>query len=314
MVNDYYQQLGVSRKASSDEVKKAYRKLAKQFHPDHNPNDKAAEEKFKVVNEAFEVLSDDKKRRLYDEFGADAAKFGWDEKKAEQLRAYRNGAYTSSGSQGFGGMPFDFGGGGNVDFESILGEMFGGGARRGRRSGARAGADLETSLEIPLRESVLGVEKALQVNGHRITVSIPAGVETGSRVRLLGQGAPGERGGAPGDLYVSIVVLDHPIVRRQGQDLFVDLPVTVEEAAFGGEIPVPTFSGPGTIALRPGTQSGTKLRLRGKGVPALKGGPTGDLYLVVHIKLPPVQDEKLKKAIQALASGYEQNVRADLKL
>ncbi len=312
-MSDFYQRLGVARGATADEIKKAYRKLARQYHPDHNPGDKSAEEKFKQLNEAFEVLSDPPKRRLYDEFGADAAKLNWDEKKAEQFRAYRSG-----GRPGGQGMPFDFNFSGDpaaagVDFESILHEMFGGGGR-GRKRGPRAGGDLATELTVTLAEAVLGGERALSLHGRRLSVKIPPGVDTGSRIRLGGQGEPGERGGPPGDLFIDVTLAPHPLVRREGQDLFLDLPVTVKEAALGAELRVPVFGGSGTVTLRPGTQSGTKLRLKGKGVPALRGGPAGDLYLVVMVKLPEHLDEPARKALEALEQSYAGDVRAGLSL
>jgi DnaJ-class molecular chaperone len=321
MVQDYYQRLGVARTATADEVKRAYRTLARKYHPDHNPGDKRAEDNFKALNEAFEVLGDVKKRKLYDEFGDDAAKLGWDEKKAEQFRAYRGGGQRSGGGGGFGGMPFDFnfnvggaGAEGGVDFESILGEMFGNRGGKGRRAGPRAGGDLETSLEVSLGDAVLGGERPLVVNGRRLSVKIPAGIETGSRVRLAGQGEPGERGGPAGDLFINLVVTEHPTVRREGQDLYADLPVTLKEASFGAEVRVPIFGGSGVVTLKPGTQSGTKLRLRGKGVPGLKGAAPGDLYFVVQVKLPPMADEQQKKAVETIERAYVGDVRADLKL
>lgn len=321
MVQDYYQRLGVSRSANADEIKKAYRKLAKQYHPDHNQGSKSAEDNFKQVNEAFEILSDPKKRKLYDEFGDDAAKLGWDEKKAENFRAYRNGA-AGFGGGGSGGMPFDFSvngepGGAGFDFESILGEMFGarGGGGGRRRRGPAAGGDLSTTMEVSLSEAVLGGERTIMVGPKRLSVKIPAGVETGSRIRLAGQGEPGERGGPPGDLYVDLVVSEHSNVRRDGNDLYVDLPVTLSEAISGAEVKVPIFGGSGVVTVRPGTQSGTKLRLRGKGVPQLKStGPAGDLYFVVQVKVPVASDEAAKKAVEVLERGYLGDVRADLKL
>jgi DnaJ-class molecular chaperone len=318
MVQDYYQRLGVSKAATADEIKKAYRKLARQHHPDHNPGSKTAEERFKQVTEAFEVLSDPKKRKLYDEFGDDAAKLGWDESKAQAFRAYRSGGTSGGGARGGGGgAPFDINfntEGAGIDFESILGEMFGMKGARGRRAAPRAGGDLEAALEVNLGEAVLGAERTLHVGGRRLSVKIPAGVETGSRIRLAGQGEPGERGGPPGDLFVDLTVAPHGSVRREGQDLFLDLPVTLKEAALGADIEVPVFGGSGTVSVRPGTQSGTKLRLRGKGVPSLKGGAPGDLYLVVLVKLPPSLDEAGKKAIEQLERAYPRGVRADLKL
>lgn len=309
MVQDYYQRLNVSRGASADEVKKAYRKLAKQFHPDHNPGDKVAEEKFKQLNEAFEVLSDPKKRKMYDEFGDDAAKLGWDEAKADQFRAYRSG--------GFSGGGFDGGGGGSsqFDFESILSEMFGAQQRRGRRPGGpRAGGDVQASMDVSLADAVLGAEKHITLQGRKLTVKVPVGVESGSRIRLGGQGEPGERGGPPGDLFLDINVAEHPLVRREGADLYLDLPVTVGEAALGAELRVPVFGGSVTVTLRPGTQSGTKLRLRGKGVPALRGGTTGDMYLVVMIKLPEALDDATRKAVSTFEKHYKGDVRAKLAL
>lgn len=317
MVQDFYQRLNVPRGASADEIKKAYRKLARQYHPDHNAGDKGAEEKFKALNEAFEVLSDPKKRSMYDEFGEDAAKLGWDENKAAQFRAYRSGGQTHGGGSS-GGFPGGFNTEG-VDFESILNEMFGGGAqaRRGgarRAAGPRAGGDVQASLEVTLADAVLGGEKQFSLNGKRLSVKVPAGVEGGSRIRLTGQGEPGERGGPPGDLFLDITVAEHPIVRREGADLYMDLPVTVGEAALGAEILVPVFGGSGTVTLKPGTQSGTKLRLRGKGVPGLRGNPPGDLFLVVMVKLPEHIDETARKAIHTLEKHYHGDVRAKLTL
>lgn len=317
-MTDYYQRLGVSRQASADEIKKAYRKLAKQHHPDVNPGNKSAEEKFKQATEAFEILSDESKKKLYDEFGDDAAKMGWDEKKAAQYRAYRNGSFNGGSTGGGpGGVHFDFNqGGGPVDFESIFGEMFGAqqAGRRGRRAGPRAGGDLVASMQISLEDAVLGTTKNITINHKRLEVRIPAGVETGSRVRLGGQGEPGERGGPPGDLFVDLEVLEHPLVRREGQDLYLDLPVTLKEALYGAEIKVPVFGGSGTVTLKPSTQSGAKLRLRGKGVPGLRGEPAGDLYLVVQVKLPEGEGPGLKHAVDAIESHYVGPVRANLKL
>ncbi len=302
----------MTRGASADEIKKAYRKLAKQYHPDHNPGDKGAEDKFKQLNEAFEVLSEPKKRRMYDEFGDDAAKLGWDEKKAEQFRSYRSGG-TTGRTPGDSGFP---GGGGSstaFDFEEILSQMFGA-QQRGRRGGPRAGGDMNAELEVSLADAVLGGEKTVSIHGKRLSVKIPAGVETGSRIRLAGQGEPGDRGGPSGDLFIDVNVAEHPLVRREEQDLYLEVPVTIGEAALGAEVRVPVFGGSVTVTLKPGTQSGTKLRLRGKGVPALRGGAPGDLYLVVMVKLPEALDEAAKKAVHVLEKHYEGDVRAKLTL
>ncbi len=310
MVADYYQTLEVSRNASADEIKSAYRKLARKHHPDLNPGNKKAEEEFKRVTEAFDVLSDPKKRRLYDEFGNDAAKMGFDEQRAEAYRQAKQG------------RPFDFSSGaqgmGDFDLESIFGEMFGqqvAGARGRGRTASRPGGDLSFTLNISLREAVLGAERAVNVNRKSLTVLIPAGVDTGSKVRVAGQGEPGEYGGPPGDLFVVIAVEPHPLIHREGSDLFYDLPVTIPEAAFGASLNVPTFQGSGTVKLKPGTQSGTKLRLKGLGVPALKGKHKGDLYLRIQIRLPEgLQDGDTVNALKQLETKYPPDVRASLTL
>lgn len=304
----------MARTASDEEIKKAYRRLARKYHPDMNPGNKGAEENFKLVGAAFEVLSDAKKRRLYDEFGDDAAKIGWDEQKAATLRAYKR----AGSAGGFTGMPqgFDFEDMDAGGFQSILEQLFGQvGGMGGRRAGrAAAGQDVEAKVQVTLAEAVRGCEKRLQVNGRTLTVRIPPGVDAGSRIRLAGQGLAGHRGGPAGDLYLETELLPHPLVRREGQDLYLDLPVTVREALLGGDVKVPTFDGGGTVSLKPGTQSGLKLRLRGKGVPSLQGGPAGDLYLVVQVRVPEGHDAEVKRAAERLEQAYRRDVRADLRL
>jgi molecular chaperone DnaJ len=392
MADDYYQILGVSRTASADEIKKAFRKLARQYHPDVNPGSKAAEEKFKQLNAAFEVLSDERKRKLYDEFGEDAARFGFDEKKATQYRAYK--AAQAAG----GGMPFG-GGGGGVDFDlgDILGDIFnrsrggGGGVDFGELFGRAAGGrgnggptpgeDITASLTLSLSEALTGIERSIslqrpgrcqrchgsgqvgtpttcatcggsgrtrrsagvlgmaggmcptchgsgraappcpscQATGvvdetARLTVKIPAGVQTGSKVRLSGQGAAGMHGGPRGDLYIETQVAEHPLVRREGDDLYLDLPVTVTEAMLGAEVRVPTFQGEVTVKVPPGSQSGRRMRLRGRGAPSLKGGPSGDLYLTLQVKVPEHPSSEARQAAEALARAYQTDVRGALQL
>lgn len=377
---DLYQVLGVSKGASADELKKAYRRLAKKYHPDVNPGDKAAEEKFKEVSAAFEVLGDEKKRALYDEFGPDAAKLGFDPEKAKQYRAYRQQA-----AGGPGGMNFDFGeaGEGGFDFGDIFSEIFNrsAGGRARRPSVPEEGEDIEGTVEIDLREAVLGATRTVTVQrpspcevckgtgargGKRATcptchgsgkarvsrgpmsfnstcptcggsgevgdacrscggsgvvqtranleVKIPAGVETGSRVRLAGQGAAGRRGGAAGDLFIVVHVRPHPLVTRDGDDLELRLPVTVPEAMLGGEVALPTFDGHVQLKIPPGSQSGKKLRLRGKGVPHLKGGGRGDLYVTLQVMLPDDASPEARKAAETLARHYKGSVRAELRL
>jgi curved DNA-binding protein len=317
---DLYEILGVPRTATPDEIKKAYRRLAKQHHPDVNPGNKAAEERFKEVTAAFEVLSDDKRRKLYDEFGADALRTGFDEKRAEEVRRWkRQGAPP-------GGMPFDFGDFSTVDvgqygafdFGSIFGDLFRGG-RGGRGARVRrgpvptAGADAQAELEITLRDAVLGAERDVRVDGKTLRVRIPAGVDDGAQIRLAGQGGPGTRGGPAGDLFLSVRLREHPHVRREGKDLVVDLPVTVPEAVEGAEVRLPTFEGPVALRVPKGASSGMRLRLRGKGLPDLHGGPRGDLYAVVQLVLPR-ESEALRKAARALDPLYEGDPRAGISL
>ncbi len=304
MAEDFYQRLGVSKEASAAEIKKAYRQKARQTHPDFNPGDKKAEERFKKLTAAFEVLSDPKKRKMYDEFGDDAEKLGYDESKANAFRAYR------AGGGGRRGVPFGMPTGeAGFDFESIFSEMFG-----GARNGARPGADREATLTIGLRDAVLGAKKHIQLDGKDLTVSIPPGVSHGSRVRLAGQGAAGSRGGRPGDLYLTIALEPHRFARVEGRDLVVELPVTVREAALGGPVRVPTFNGGGTVTLQPGAQSGLRLRLRGKGLPQLGDEPAGDLYFVVQVQVPIATTPTVKAALDALEAAYATDVRKGFEL
>lgn len=315
--HDLYEILGVPRSASADELKKAYRRLAKRYHPDVNPGNKAAEEKFKEVTAAFEVLSDPKKRKLYDEFGPDALRTGFDEKRADEYRRWRSQGAPS------GGMPFDFGDYahvdvgdyGSFDFSSIFGDLFGGAARGRARRGAVAaqGANAEAELPVTLREAVLGAERDVRVEGRTLRVKIPPGVVDGSQIRLAGQGGAGRGGGPAGDLYLRVRLEEHPFVRREGRDLSLDLPVTVPEAARGAEVTLPTFEGAVRLRVPEGAQSGTKLRLRGKGLPDLRGGPRGDLYAVVKLVLP-APGERLRRAVAALDDLYEGDPRAGISL
>lgn len=395
MAEDYYQQIGVSRSATADEIKTAYRKLARKHHPDMNPGNKQAEEKFKQISGAFDVLSDPKKRKLYDEFGDDAAKMGFDEEKAANFRAYRS---APPGRGGARGSPFGVPGQGfgqDVDLGEIFGDLFGragrGGAGpgvdfegmggAGRRAEPSRGEDLSTRVQVTLNEAVSGTERslavsrpgrcktcsgsgrvgkpvkcktcggtgrarrgmgALQMSGacptcsgtgtsaepcsacggdglvdetQRLTVKIPVGVQTGSQVRLAGQGAAGVLGGPSGNLLIEIEVLPHPLVRREGDDLTLDLPITVPEAMLGAEIEVPTFSGSVTVKVPPGSQSGRKMRLKGRGVPSLKGeGKQGDLYLVLKVMVPEEMSPEVQAAAETLRRAYRGDVRSEVRL
>jgi curved DNA-binding protein len=312
---DLYDVLGVARTASTDDIKKAYRRLAKKYHPDVNPGNKQAEEKFKEVTAASEVLSDPKRRALYDEFGPDSLRTGFDEKKAEAYRQWRR-----QGTGRASGIPFDLGDFeqvevgdlGAFDFGSIFGDLFG--RARGQRPGpAAGGADASAEIEVGLREAVLGAERDLRVDGRTLRVKIPPGVSEGSQIRLAGQGGAGAFGAPPGDLYLTVRLREHPLVRREGKDLFLDLPVTVPEAVLGAEVTLPTFEGPVRLRVPGGTQAGTRLRLRGKGLPDLRGGPRGDLYAVVKIVLPEA-GEPLRRAAKSLEELYKGDPRGGLSL
>ncbi|MGC3998773.1 MAG: DnaJ C-terminal domain-containing protein [Anaeromyxobacter sp.] len=320
--HDLYDILGVSRTATPDEVKRAYRKLARKYHPDVNPGNKAAEEKFKEVTAAFEVLSDEKRRKLYDEFGPDALRSGFDEKRAEEYRRWKRRPGGAGGE-----VPFDLGGFstvdvgqyGSFDFGSIFDSLFGGGAARGARHGrahgpaAAQGAHAEAEVSIDLKDAVLGAERDLRYDGRTLRVKIPAGVTDGAQIRLAGQGAPGGHGGRAGDLYLTVKLREHPQVRREGRDLYLDLPLTVPEAVAGAEVQLPTFEGPVRLRVPAGARSGTRLRLRGKGMPDLKGGSRGDLYAVVQLVLPESSDA-LKDAVKALEGLYKGDPRASISL
>jgi curved DNA-binding protein len=302
---DLYDVLGVPRTASPEEIKKAFRRLARKHHPDVNPGDKKAEERFKEVSAAAEVLTDPKRRTLYDEFGPDSLRSGFDPARAEQYRQWRRQ-----------GTPFDFGGfaghdEGGGDFQTIFEHIFGGGAAR--RGAARGGEDVEAAVEVELRDAALGAEREVRLQGKALRVKIPAGVGDGSRIRLAGQGGPGAFGGPAGDLYLVVKLREHPLLRREGRDLTIDLPVTVPEVVNGAEVTLPTFEGPVRLRVPPGSQSGTRLRLRGRGLPDLRGQGRGDLYAVLRVVLPE-NGEPLRKAAKALEGLYRGDPRAGISL
>jgi curved DNA-binding protein len=316
--HDLYEILGVPRSATGEEIKRAYRKLARKYHPDVNPGNKGAEEKFKETTAAFEVLSDEKRRKLYDEFGPDSLRSGFNEKRAQEYRRWRKQGAPP------GGMPFDFGNFSTVDvgdygafdFGSIFGDLFGGAGRGRSRRGSpipASGLHVEAEITIDLRDAVLGAERDVRLDGRTLRVKVPAGVSDGAQIRLAGQGASGAHGGPAGDLFLTVRLREHPHVRRDGKDLYLDLPVTVPEAALGAEVQLPTFEGPVRLRVPAGAQSGMQLRLRGKGMPDLKGGARGDLYVVVQVVLP-AESEALRKAVKPLEALYKGDPRAGISL
>ncbi len=306
--NDYYKTLGVAREAPPEEIRKAYKKLAKKYHPDARPDDKEAVEMFKRVQEAFDVLGDPEKRKHYDEFGT-RVPFG----AGPQAR----GQATRGGPIDLSDL-FSFDTGGSVD----LGDLFGAGFPQGGRSTraprrARRGGDLQTAAEIPFATAIQGGEHELQLEHQgrreRISVKIPAGVETGSVIRLTGQGEPAPKGGEPGDLLITIRVAAHPWFRREGNNLLIDLPITVSEAALGAKIDVPTLSeGLVTLTIPPGTSSGARLRLRGKGAPDRVLKQRGDQLVVVKIVVPQKLDARARTLFEELARAAPVSPRAGL--
>ncbi len=360
MAEDYYQLLGVSKGASADEIKKAYRKLAVKYHPDKNPGDKAAEDKFKEISQAYEVLSDTQKRSQYDQFGHEA--------------------YTSHGGAtgGGGGDPFDifsqvFGGARGGGGGSIFEEFFGGGARH-NPNGPIPGDDLRYDLEIDFSDAIFGTDQTVEYtcsascdsckgsgcepgtsktkcvrcggsgqvsagNGFfrfqqpcgachgtgevinspckkchgageiqkpkSIQVHIPPGVDTGSRLRVAGEGGAGKRGGSPGHLYVYIHVRPSAVFAREGTDLLCEMPVEATLAALGGVVAVPTVTGAVKMKIPAGTQSGTVLRLKGKGVPALRGGGRGDLHIRIKVEIPTGLSSEQKRLWEELQKSLD---------
>lgn len=367
---DFYATLGVERTASADEIKKAYRKLAVQYHPDKNPGNKEAEEKFKVITEAYEVLSDPDKRQRYDQYGSAAFGPG-------------GGGFGGGGFGGGGGIDLEealrtfmgamggSGGGGSI-FEDFFGGGGGGGGRRGSRDTAMRGSDMRYDLEIEFEEAVFGSQHEMVLSlldecsacrgsgladGSKrescsrcrgagtvvtasgffqvrqtcpscggsgeiisnpcrecrgegrvktrktITLKIPPGVETGSRLRLAGKGEGGTRGGPPGDLYVVVHVKTHPFFQRHGDDILVEMPVPFDVATLGGTIEVPTVQGYASLKIPSGTASGTVLRLRGKGIAAVGGGRIGDQHVRVVVEVPDRLDRSQRKALETFSAA-----------
>ena len=353
---DLYAVLGVSRDASTDDIKKAYRKLARKFHPDLNPNNKQAEDRFKEISVAQDVLVDTAKRKLYDEFGADSLQSGVNPDRAREYKRWADsgGGFSFRGGEAGGDSGFEnfeFGGGtgrrrrGQTSddargFADILNEMFGGGASAA--APPEGGNDIEATVEVDFLDALRGTQTQVSVrrpvacpecNGtgrkgrractncggtgaveqrERLTVKIPAGVGDGARVRVRGKGGVG-RGGQPGDLYFIVKVRPHPLIQRDGQDLTIEVPITVGEAIQGGTISVPTPDGRVQLKVPKGSQSGQRLRLSGRGVRDPKGGERGDLYVRLMVQVPKNgSSERLKDAVAALESAYGEDPRAHL--
>ncbi len=374
---DYYSILGVKKDASEADIKKAYRKLARKYHPDVNPGNKEAEEKFKAISQAYDALSDKEKRKIYDEFGEEGLKAGFDPEQARQYRQWQKGGFGRQGQSFY----TDFGQFKYSGFEDVFGDLFGqAGYGTGKTTGPARGRDIESSLEIDFLTSIRGgatrvtlqkeemcavcggtgrisrsgdsVCKTCKGTGQTkvaqgpfnfnqpcpdcggtgragapctrcngagtvlatetIEVNIPAGVNDGSRIRLAGKGGPGRNGGPPGDLYIITKVRPHPIFKREGDSLRVDIPVTIGEAMNGAEITVPTPDGPVQLRVPKGTRSGQRLRLKGKGVPNLKTKVPGDLYVTVKVQIPATDDQEALELARKLDRFYRGDIRRDI--
>ena len=287
MADDPYTLLGIPRTASEQQIRSAFLKLAKTSHPDVNPGDKKAEERFKAISGAHDLLSDPVKRARFDRGEVDAA--GQD----VPPRGYRPG-----------GAPFA-----NGDMDDILAGMFGQ-ARGAAR--ARRGSDQRYTLNVSFLDAARGAVQRLALpGGGDLDVQIPPGTETGQTLRLRGKGQPGGAGGPAGDALIEITVAAHPLFRREGRDIHLDLPITLSEAVLGGRVPVPTVAGAVTMAVPPGSDSGTKLRLRGKGVPEHGGQPAGDAYATLRVVIGPA-DEALRDFLREWAPDQAFDPRSGL--
>jgi DnaJ-class molecular chaperone len=291
---DYYKTLGVDKNASPEEIKKAFRKLAVKYHPDRNPNDKTAEDRFKEINEAYAVLSDPKKKEEYDTFGSSGF-----HKQYSQEDIFRGFDFSN--------VYKDMGAGGGEDiFSRLFGGGFGrGGGRGGFRSGPQRGGDLEMEIEIGFRDAAQGAEKqiAFRRSGQReeLKIKIPAGVDNGSKIRIAGKGGQGEGGGLDGDLFLILRVLPDQIFTREGGDLFVDRTIPFSAACLGTSLDVPTLEGDKRIKVPAGMQPGTKIRLKGCGIKPLGSNAKGDLYVKISVHVPESLNSEQKKLVEGLA-------------
>ncbi|MFT5685876.1 MAG: molecular chaperone DnaJ [Myxococcota bacterium] len=312
-MRDLYSVLGVQRGADQETVRKAYKKLARKYHPDLNKA-AAAGDKFKEINAAYDVIGDEGKRKLYDQFGDAATRPGFD---AEQARRWQQAGGGMGGMGGFGRRTrspsdFGFGGGGaqpgGVKMEDLLGSMFG-----GRQRAPRRGADIEETVRLTLPEALAGSSLSIHAPSHGVLkVRIPSGIHDGGTVRLRGKGRPSPLGGRAGDLLLKIEIEPHAVLKREGDNLVMDVPLTVHEALVGGPVEVPTLDGNVRVKVPAGVKGGERLRLRGRGMP-LKDDARGDLYLVLRPTVPKTDDPEAIKLAEQLAAFHETDVRHGLK-
>jgi curved DNA-binding protein len=324
---DYYDILGVARDATPEAIKKAYRGLARKYHPDVNPGDKSAEAKFKEVQQANDLLTEPEKRAQYDRFGTAAFEgmaaagprtgasnftFRFGEPGYENIDFSQFFGNMGAGAGAGAGAAVDEEEGSGGLFDDLLGRM-----RTGRSGRPRAGRGMEAHLTIPFLTAVRGGETTIEVQREEgrteaLVVKIPPGVETGSKLRLKGRGEPGPKGAPAGDLTIRITVQGHPYFRREGRDLLVDVPITVGEAVLGAKVDVPSPDGQKSLTIPAGSSSGQKLRLRGQGVPTSGGRPAGDLFVVLKVIVPKGIDEESRRLIEEFSRHNPYNPRAGL--
>jgi DnaJ-class molecular chaperone len=291
-MRDPYDVLGVGKTATAGEIKKAYRQLAKKYHPDHNKTDPKAKERFAEINSAYEIVGEDEKKAKFDrgEIGADG------KPRAHGFEGFGAGpGGFTRGAGGPGGAHFEFntgGAGGHAGFDpsEIFADLFGAGAKRARPA-PRRGADVVATATVPLETAALGGATRVALPGGRmVDVKVPAGMDDGQQIRLRGQGHPGPVGGEAGDALITVKILPHPHFRVEGRDLRLDLPVTLYEATLGAKVATPTLAGKVELSVPPGSNGGRILRLRGKGLPAVDGKPAGDLYVSLKLMAPDAPD------------------------
>lgn len=288
---DYYKILGLEKSASPKDIKNAYRKLARKFHPDLNPNNQDAKTNFQQVNEANKVLSDPAKRKKYDQYGKD-----W-EHAGESAHQSQNYSQTS-GSRGRTASSSQFGGG---DFSDFFESMFGGTGARNSRTASHKGQDFTTELHLELQDAYKMHKQTLDINGHKIRITIPAGIENNQTIKISGHGAAGEMGGVAGDLYLTFKIPTHPTFKREHENLFAIVPLDIYTAILGGEMTIDTLDGKVKFNVKPETQNGAKINLRGKGFPVYKmEGLFGDLQITFSIVMPIHLTTKQKELFQEL--------------